>query len=121
MLFSAFCCLLVLFSALQCFFCFFVLVKSYRKKNKKNFKTGLITSIIILLISDIYFPKQVSVAAFKNILHLCNKISLSVFTLLKKFFKMFITAQLANSCPFSLCSWHVNDSNEFGMGSNFWR
>ena len=26
---------------------------------------------------------------------------------------MFITARLANFCLFSLCSWHVNDSNEF--------
>ena len=28
---------------------------------------------------------------------------------------MFVTARLANFYPFSLCSWHVNDSNEFRM------
>ena len=28
---------------------------------------------------------------------------------------MFITARLANVCPFPLCSWHVNDSNELRM------
>ena len=28
---------------------------------------------------------------------------------------MFITARLANFCPFSLCFWRVNESNEFRM------
>ena len=41
--------LLVVFSAFWCFLCFFVLVKSYRKKKNRKFKTVLITSIIILL------------------------------------------------------------------------
>ena len=39
---------LVLFSALYSFLCFFVLVKSYRKKNKIK-QTDLITSSILLL------------------------------------------------------------------------
>ena len=42
--------LLVLFSA---FWCFFVLVKSYCKKNKK-FKTDLITLFILLLVRKIF-------------------------------------------------------------------
>ena len=50
-----FLCFLVFFSA---FWCFFVLVKSYRKKNKK-FKTGLMTSSIILL-SWKYTNRQVN-------------------------------------------------------------
>ena len=40
--------LIVLFSALYSFLCFFVLVKSYRKK-KTNKQTNLITSSTLLL------------------------------------------------------------------------
>ena len=40
--------LVVFFNAFWCFLVLFVLVKSDRKKNKK-FKTGLMTSFILLL------------------------------------------------------------------------
>ena len=39
-------CFLMLFGAFECFF---VLVKFYRKKKKKNFTTGLMTTFILLI------------------------------------------------------------------------
>ena len=57
---------LVLFSAFSFFLVLFVLVKSYRKK--KKFKTDLITSFILLLLSVGNFPDNMKLANITPVL-----------------------------------------------------
>ena len=70
-LFIAFWCFLVLFGAI---WCSFILVKSYRKKKNKKFKTDLIILLILLL----SFQQRLESLQYKALLALAGAIKSSI-------------------------------------------